>query len=147
MLTELHVAMWPQWVNTLRLRQNGIFKCIFLNRNFRVSNKISLKYVPWGLADNKWVLVQIVAWYWANTWTNDVLVPSEKLCYSSYDVVQIRQVTENIRTSTDTILAGHCCVYHNMQCWPYIEQDSLNWLFKSLKSKNFYFVSNQIQMT
>ena len=55
-------------VNSLRPRQNGrhfadnIFKCIFLNVNFRVSNKISLKYVPWGLINNMTALVQIMAW-------------------------------------------------------------------------------------
>ena len=41
-------------LNTLRPRQNdrhfadSIFKCIFLNENFRISNKISLKFVPKG---------------------------------------------------------------------------------------------------
>ena len=41
----------PQRVSTLRPRQNGchftddIFKCIILNENFWISNKISLKYV------------------------------------------------------------------------------------------------------
>ena len=55
-------------VNTLRPRQNGrniaddIFKCIFLNENFSISNKISLKYVPWCLIDNMAALVQIMAW-------------------------------------------------------------------------------------
>ena len=52
--------------NTLRPRQNGcqflddIFKCIFLNENFKISNKISLKYFPWGIIDNKPSLVQIM---------------------------------------------------------------------------------------
>ena len=38
--------------NTLRPRQNGrhfandIFNCISLNENFRILNKISLKYIP-----------------------------------------------------------------------------------------------------
>ena len=41
-------------VNTLRPRQNGrhfaddIFKCIFLNENFWIPIKISLKFVPKG---------------------------------------------------------------------------------------------------
>ena len=53
-------------LNTLRPRQNGrhfsdnIFKCIFLNENFRISNKISLIYVPWGLIDN---MTTLVCWY------------------------------------------------------------------------------------
>ena len=38
-------------INTLRPRQKScdfddIFKCIFVNENFRILNKISLKYVP-----------------------------------------------------------------------------------------------------
>ena len=39
---------------------DDIFNCIFLNENFRISNKISLKYVPYGLIDNKPSLVQIM---------------------------------------------------------------------------------------
>ena len=56
------------WVNTLRLRQNGrhfpdnIFKCIFLNENWCISMKISLKFVPQGLVNNIPALVQIMAW-------------------------------------------------------------------------------------
>ena len=54
---------------TLRLRQNyrhsavNIFKCIFLNENFRILNKISLKYVPYGLIGNMSALVQVMAWH------------------------------------------------------------------------------------
>ena len=56
------------WVNTLRPRQNGrhfaddTFKRIFLNENFRISIKISLKFVPKGPINNIPVLVQIMAW-------------------------------------------------------------------------------------
>ena len=69
---------------TLRARQDGhhfaddIFKCIIANENFCISNKISLKYVPWGLTDNKPSLVQIMGCCrkrrWAIIWTNDGIV-------------------------------------------------------------------------
>ena len=55
-------------VNTLRPRENGrhfaddIFKCIFLNENFWIPIKISLKLVPKGPINNIPVLVQIMAW-------------------------------------------------------------------------------------
>ena len=58
----------PQWVNTLRPRQNGrrfpddIFKWIFLNENVWISINISLKFVPMGLINNIPALVQIMAW-------------------------------------------------------------------------------------
>ena len=45
------------WVNSSPLGQNGrhftddIFKHIFLNEKFWISNKLSWKYVPWGLVD------------------------------------------------------------------------------------------------
>ena len=48
--------------------QNGclfaddMFKRIFLNENIWISNKISLKYIPWCLTDNIPALVQIMAW-------------------------------------------------------------------------------------
>ena len=55
-------------VNTLRPRQNGrhfaddIFKCILLNENVWIPNKISLKFVPKGPMNNIPSLVQIMAW-------------------------------------------------------------------------------------
>ena len=58
----------PQWVNTLRPRQNGrrfadhTFKRILVNENVIISTKISLKFVPMGLINNIPSLVQIVAW-------------------------------------------------------------------------------------
>ena len=57
-----------EWVNTLRLRQNGyhfpddIFKCIFLNENVWVSIQISLEFASGGTINNTPVLVQIMAW-------------------------------------------------------------------------------------
>ena len=62
-----------QWVNTLRLRQNGrhfvndSFKCIFLNENVWMLLHISLKFVPEGSIKNIPALVQIMAWHqWGN---------------------------------------------------------------------------------
>ena len=55
-------------VNTLRPRQNGrhfaddIFKCIFLNEDVWIPNKISLKFVPKGPINNNPTLVQVMAW-------------------------------------------------------------------------------------
>ena len=59
-----------QWVNTLRLRQNGchfadnIFKCIFLNKNVWIVIDISLKFVLKSQINNILSLVQIMAWHW-----------------------------------------------------------------------------------
>ena len=55
-------------LNTLRPKQNGrhfaddTFKPIFLNENIRISNKISLKFVPKVPINNIPALVQIMAW-------------------------------------------------------------------------------------
>ena len=55
-------------LNTLRPRQNGrhfadnIFKCIFLNKNVRISLTISLKFIPEVRINNIPALVQIMAW-------------------------------------------------------------------------------------
>ena len=55
-------------INTLRPRQNGrhfaddTFKRIFLNETFRISIKISLKFVPKGPINIIPALVQIMAW-------------------------------------------------------------------------------------
>ena len=59
----------PQWLNTLRQRQNGrhfadaIFKCIFLNENVWTPLEISLKFVPEVWINNMPTLVQIMAWH------------------------------------------------------------------------------------
>ena len=64
----LYIVFRGQSVNTLRARQNGrhfangIFKCIFLNENFWSLNKISVKYVAWGLIKDMTALLQIMAW-------------------------------------------------------------------------------------
>ena len=58
----------PDDLNSSPPRQNGchfaddIFKCIFVNGNIWIWNKISLKQVPWGPIDNMSALVQIMAW-------------------------------------------------------------------------------------
>ena len=55
-------------INTLRPRQDGrhftddIFKCIFLNENVWIPNKISLKFVPKGPINNIPAMVEIMAW-------------------------------------------------------------------------------------
>ena len=57
----------PQWVITLRPRQNrrhatdSILKCIFLNENVSIPFKISLKFVPKGPINNIPSLAQIKA--------------------------------------------------------------------------------------
>ena len=62
------VACLTERVNTLRSRQHGrhyandIFKCIFVNENFIISIKFSLKFVLKGPINNIPALVQIVAW-------------------------------------------------------------------------------------
>ena len=74
-----HFVQW-EWVNTLRLRQNGrhfggdIFKCIFFNENIWIPIRISLKFVPKGPINNIPGLVQIMASpsrRQAIIWTND----------------------------------------------------------------------------
>ena len=42
--------------------EDNMFKCIFWNKNIWISNKISLKDVPWGQIDNMSALGQIMTW-------------------------------------------------------------------------------------
>ena len=59
---------FSHFFNTLRPRHNGrhftddMLKCISLNENFWILNKISPKQVPWCVMDNMAALVQIMAW-------------------------------------------------------------------------------------
>ena len=41
---------------------DNIFKCIFLNGMICILIWISLQFVPTGPIDNKWTLVQVMAW-------------------------------------------------------------------------------------
>ena len=58
----------PQFVNTLRPRQNGrhfadgIFNCIFLNKNVWIPSKTSLTFVHRGPINNMPALAQITVW-------------------------------------------------------------------------------------
>ena len=65
----MHICITqPQWINTLRPKENsrhfvdGILKCIFLNENVWILNKISLKFVPKGLNDDNSALVEVMTW-------------------------------------------------------------------------------------
>ena len=42
---------------------DNIFRCIFVNETICILIQISLKFVPKGLIDNMWALVQVVAWH------------------------------------------------------------------------------------
>ena len=65
----MHICVTlPQWVNTLRPRQNGrhfaedTFNRVFVNENVRISIEFSLMFVPKGPINNIQALVQIMAW-------------------------------------------------------------------------------------
>ena len=51
----------PPWTKC-RPFGDDVFKCIFLNENVWILIKISLKFDAMGLVDNKWALVQEMAW-------------------------------------------------------------------------------------
>ena len=59
-----------QWQNGPHFVEN-IFKSISLNEMFCIFIKISLKFAPKGLTENKAALVQVMAWHrQAIIWTN-----------------------------------------------------------------------------
>ena len=65
----LPVPPYKNDISTLRPRQNGrhfaadISKCIFMYENFVISNKMSLKIVPFGPINNIPALVRIMDWH------------------------------------------------------------------------------------
>ena len=50
---------------------DGIFNCIFLNKNDRIPIQISLTYFTRGPIDNKPALIQVIVRIQAITWTNE----------------------------------------------------------------------------
>ena len=43
---------------------DNIFRCISMNEKSCILIKISMKFVPWGLIDNKPALIKTMAWCW-----------------------------------------------------------------------------------
>ena len=87
------IETWRQQLeqfNTLRPRLNGyhfaddILKCNFMNENLWILQRISLKYVPYGVIGNMAALVQIMAW----RRTGDMLLSEAMLacCTDAYMV-------------------------------------------------------------
>ena len=65
----MHICVTlPQWVNTMKSKQNGrhfaynIFKRISWHENIWILNNISLKYFPEYLTDDNSTLVKAMAW-------------------------------------------------------------------------------------
>ena len=62
------MTLWWTSINSSPPGQNGyhfadnLFKCIFLNEIFLILIQTSLKFVPKVQIDNKWALVQVMAW-------------------------------------------------------------------------------------
>ena len=61
-----------------------IFKCIFLNKNYRILIQISLKLVARIPNYNKPALVQVMAWHW----TGDKPLPVPMMIQFSYAYMQ-----------------------------------------------------------
>ena len=134
-------------VNSLRPRQNGhlfaddTFKRIFLNKNIRISIKISLKFVPDGPINNIPTLVQVMAWRRPGDnplsepmmvilpthicvtrpqWVNNVLYA--KLCYIG-NVIQKK--SKCAMCANDLMTQGIKLVMH---CWFGSEYKDLYWI-------------------
>ena len=56
-----HIEAQTKWP----LFRDNIFKCIFLNENVWIFNKISLKFVPEAPSNTIPALVQVMAWRWS----------------------------------------------------------------------------------
>ena len=83
--------------NMAAILADDIFKCIFLNENFRISIQISLKFVPKGPIDNKSALVQVMAAMnrpQTITWSNDDpvyrCIYSAQLGLKQNDVIRVK---------------------------------------------------------
>ena len=65
--------------NMASIFADDMFVCIFVNRNFRISNKISLKYVPYGPIDNESLSEKDDIVYWR---IYSTLGLNELICFS-----------------------------------------------------------------
>ena len=97
----------PQWVNTLRPKHNGshfadIFLCISLIENFQILHKISLKYVPLALIDNK------IWQHWFRKWLGAEHTTSRYLKKCRYAVLTYICVTRPRCVNERMLLYLHC---------------------------------------
>ena len=90
-------------INTLRpgslAKKYVIFQILFLNKNSKIFNKISQNFVPKDfLISDKWSLVQVMPWYWAETkqLPEPMLIHLVDVCMHHYASV-IAQVNTLIR--------------------------------------------------
>ena len=109
----------PQWVYTLRPRQNGhhlvdnIFAFIFLNENAWILNNISLKLFLMGPINNIPVLVQIMAWCWPSNkpWSEPMMVSLlTHICITWYQWVN-NSIQFNFAGSEKSVIQGSSLPY------------------------------------
>ena len=74
-LLEIDILVTHHPSTNDHLFAGNIFRYIFMNENFCILMRISLKFVPKGPIDNKWALVQVMAW----RRTGDNLLPEPML--------------------------------------------------------------------
>ena len=58
-LRDLIEASWPKYAIFCRLH----FQMHFLEEAFRIFIQMSLKFIPKGPIDNKYILVQLLSWH------------------------------------------------------------------------------------
>ena len=72
----------------------SIFKYISSNENFWILNKISLKYLTWGLIDNMAALLQTMAWCRTG---NKPLSEAMLVCYTDAYIGLIELMNAHIK--------------------------------------------------
>ena len=106
-------------INTLRPRQNGrhcaddIFKCILLNENVWIPNKISLKVVPEGPINNIPSLVQI--WLGADQATSHYLKHNWLVHWHIYVSLGLNELMAPCRVTACEIYLRR--VFFKLICW------------------------------
>ena len=80
----------PQWVNTrtwTKWHFADIIRCIIFNKNSRISDQITGKYVLDGFIDNKSTLVQIMTWCQSgNKSLTESMLPKFQVSYESFHI-------------------------------------------------------------
>ena len=106
-------------VNTLRLKKNGhhftdgMYKCMFLNVNVRISINISLNFVPYDPIDYKSALVQIMAWREASN--KPLSEPMMTYLLTHICITQPKWVNSWKTTNTTPSWASMGCLWR--ECW------------------------------
>ena len=107
----LHMSMSLCYLH-IKASRNDIVKCIFLKEKSFFSNWTWKLFFTKASIDNKWALVQVMAWYWTGN----------KPVYDDYQIVRSNMFPHSVSTRQDSCVRGYAPLTLAPPSWKKNEQ-------------------------